>query len=105
MSTPSDKSQIKEKLIMGGMMGGTVGLCVGFVFGTINIIRFGSGTKGPISMLSQYMLGSAASFGFFMSIGSVIRSEGKMPAGIQWSQKPLPIQINERQQPKFESEQ
>ncbi|KAI9492831.1 reactive oxygen species modulator 1, partial [Zychaea mexicana] len=64
-----------DKMKMGAMMGGTVGLCVGFVFGTINIIRFGSGSKGPISLLSQYMLGSAASFGFFMSIGSVIRSE------------------------------
>lgn len=28
--------------------------------------RFGAGTKGPVNMLSQYMLGSAASFGFFM---------------------------------------
>lgn len=28
--------------------------------------RFGAGTKGPINMLSQYMIGSAASFGFFM---------------------------------------
>ena len=32
----------------------------------LKIISFGSGTKGPITMLSQYMLGSAASFGFFM---------------------------------------
>ncbi|KAI9262241.1 reactive mitochondrial oxygen species modulator 1-domain-containing protein [Phascolomyces articulosus] len=101
-----DNIKTIDKMKMGAVMGGTVGLCVGFVFGTINIIRFGSGAKGPISMLSQYMLGSAASFGFFMSIGSVIRSEGKMPAGIQWNQKPLPIQINPRQQhPKFESEQ
>ncbi|CDH53021.1 predicted protein [Lichtheimia corymbifera JMRC:FSU:9682] len=86
-----------EKMKMGAMMGGTVGLCVGFVFGTINLIRFGSGTKGPINMLSQYMIGSAASFGFFMSIGSVIRSEGRLPAGatpLQWNQKPLPIRIN-----------
>ncbi|ORY97740.1 reactive mitochondrial oxygen species modulator 1-domain-containing protein [Syncephalastrum racemosum] len=83
-----------DKMKMGALMGGTVGLCIGFVFGGINLIRFGSGTKGPVSMLSQYMLGSAASFGFFMSIGSVIRSEGRLPAGIAWNQKPLPIQIN-----------
>ncbi|KAI8147427.1 reactive mitochondrial oxygen species modulator 1-domain-containing protein [Fennellomyces sp. T-0311] len=85
-----------DKMKMGALMGGTVGLCVGFVFGSINLIRFGSGSKGPIHMLSQYMIGSAASFGFFMSIGSVIRSEGKVPAGIQWNQRPLPIQINAR---------
>ncbi|CAO3587734.1 unnamed protein product [Absidia cylindrospora] len=60
---------------MGAMMGGTVGLCVGFVFGGITILRFGGGKKGALSTLSQYMIGSAASFGFFMSIGSVIRSE------------------------------
>ncbi|KAL1930104.1 hypothetical protein VTP01DRAFT_1258 [Rhizomucor pusillus] len=85
-----------EKMKMGALMGGTVGLCVGFVFGSINLIRFGSGSKGPISMLSQYMLGSAASFGFFMSIGSVIRSEGRVPMGavpVNWSQKSPPIHI------------
>jgi hypothetical protein len=27
---------------------------------------FGAGPRGPISMLSKYMIGSAASFGFFM---------------------------------------
>ncbi|KAI9322598.1 reactive mitochondrial oxygen species modulator 1-domain-containing protein [Dichotomocladium elegans] len=90
-----------EKMKMGAMMGGTVGLCVGFVFGSISLIRFGSGSKSPVSLLSQYMLTSAASFGFFMSIGSVIRSEGRLPAGsatLQWSTKPLPIQIKDRRQ-------
>ncbi|CAO3694862.1 unnamed protein product [Umbelopsis ramanniana] len=75
---------------MGAMMGGTVGLCVGLVFGTINIMRFGSGQRGAISMLGSYMAGSAASFGFFMSIGSVIRSEEQQSQRITWpSQIPL----------------
>ncbi|KAL9537941.1 hypothetical protein MBANPS3_011332 [Mucor bainieri] len=57
---------------MGAAMGGTVGLCIGFVFGIISLMRFGSGNKSPISMLSQYMIGSDASFGLFMC--SVVRS-------------------------------
>ncbi|KAI8074411.1 reactive mitochondrial oxygen species modulator 1-domain-containing protein [Gongronella butleri] len=64
-----------EKMKVGALMGGTVGLCVGFVFGGISVMRYGGGKRGAMSTLSQYMLGSAASFGFFMSIGSVIRSE------------------------------
>ncbi|KAI9032896.1 reactive mitochondrial oxygen species modulator 1-domain-containing protein [Phycomyces nitens] len=85
-----------QKMKMGALMGGTVGLCVGFVFGTVSLIRFGSGAKGPVTLLSQYMLGSAASFGFFMSIGSVIRSEAH-PNAIQWqSQARFPVVINER---------
>lgn len=55
-----------EKMKMGAAMGGTVGLCIGFVFGTISLIRFGPGNKSVVSLLSQYMVGSAASFGFFM---------------------------------------
>ncbi|KAI9285137.1 reactive mitochondrial oxygen species modulator 1-domain-containing protein [Umbelopsis sp. AD052] len=79
-----------DKMKMGAMMGGTVGLCVGLVFGTVNIMRFGSGQRGAISMLGSYMAGSAASFGFFMSIGSVIRSEEQQSQRITWpSQAPL----------------
>ncbi|KAH8549185.1 reactive mitochondrial oxygen species modulator 1-domain-containing protein [Umbelopsis sp. PMI_123] len=84
-----------DKMKMGAMMGGTVGLCVGLVFGTINILRYGSGQRGAISMLGSYMAGSAASFGFFMSIGSVIRSEGHQNQRITWpSQTPLGMRPN-----------
>ncbi|SAM02947.1 hypothetical protein [Absidia glauca] len=85
-----------EKMKMGATMGGIVGLCVGFVFGGITIIRFGGGKKGAISTLSQYMVGSAASFGFFMSIGSVIRSEGTVKT-IDWQRSArLPILVKQR---------
>ena len=94
-----------------------VGLIMGFLFGELattdsastvltepsggfNIMRFGAGPNGPMRTLGQYMLGSAATFGyiitfelrnkyanytanwqarFFMSIGSVIRTEGRSP--------------------------
>ncbi|OQO00606.1 Protein mgr2 [Cryoendolithus antarcticus] len=64
-----------DKLKMGGMMGGTVGLIIGFIFGATNIVRYGPGPNGMMRTLGQYMLGSAATFGFFMSIGTTIRTE------------------------------
>ncbi|KAK8016207.1 hypothetical protein PG993_014396 [Apiospora rasikravindrae] len=64
-----------DKMKMGGMMGGTVGVIIGFIFGTVNIFRYGAGANGIMRTLGQYMAGSGATFGFFMGIGSVIRSD------------------------------
>lgn len=82
---------------MGALMGGSVGLCIGFIFGSYAIFKGGAGPNGVIRSLGQYMLGSAATFGyvpqlqmtrserterltrgnrFFMSIGTAIRTEG-----------------------------
>ncbi|KAI9269840.1 hypothetical protein BY458DRAFT_510585 [Sporodiniella umbellata] len=83
-----------EKAKLGALMGGTVGLCIGFVFGSVSLIRFGSGNKSPVSLLSQYMMGSAASFGFFMSIGSVVRSEPRLPS----PNLKLPVLIKRREE-------
>ncbi|KIW04059.1 uncharacterized protein PV09_04877 [Verruconis gallopava] len=69
-----------EKAKMGAMMGASVGLCIGLIFGVTNIVRFGPGPNGFLRTLGQYMAGSAATFGFFMGIGTVVRTDTERKA-------------------------
>jgi len=64
-----------DKMKIGALTGAGVGLTIGFIFGSYSIMRGGAGPRGAMSTLSQYMLSSAATFGFFLSIGSVIRND------------------------------
>ncbi|KAF3941391.1 hypothetical protein ABW19_dt0205825 [Dactylella cylindrospora] len=64
-----------DKMKLGFMMGTSVGLIIGFIFGGYNIFRYGAGPNGVFRSLGQYMAGSAATFGFFMSIGTAIRTQ------------------------------
>ncbi|KAJ7102437.1 reactive mitochondrial oxygen species modulator 1-domain-containing protein [Mycena belliarum] len=71
MTEPS----VWTKRRMGALMGGGVGLTIGFIFGSWSILQNGAGPRGVLSTLSKTMLSSAATFSFFLAIGSVIRNE------------------------------
>ncbi|KAF1809911.1 hypothetical protein P152DRAFT_440935 [Eremomyces bilateralis CBS 781.70] len=91
-----------DKFKMGAMMGGTVGLIIGFIFGATNIVRYGPGPNGMMRTLGQYMVGSSATFGFFMGIGTTIRTDGSPIAAAAFArahQNPIILSRHSRYAP------
>lgn len=76
MQRPQEPS-VWQKMKIGALTGCGVGLSIGFIFGSYTVLRGGAGPRGVLPTLSQYMLSSAATFGFFLSIGSVIRNDSQ----------------------------
>ncbi|KAK9717296.1 subunit of TIM23 translocase complex [Basidiobolus ranarum] len=83
-----------ERAKNGALMGGTIGLCIGLVFGTVTLLRYGPGRNGYVQTLGRYMVSSAATFGFFMSVGSVVRSDGTM---VDFNTK-VPVYIRDKRE-------
>ncbi|KAJ2252519.1 subunit of TIM23 translocase complex [Coemansia sp. RSA 455] len=95
---------IWDKAKMGLIMGGSVGACLGCLIGFYSTMKFGPGPRGYLGTIGQYALGSGASFGFFMMIGSCIRSDedrsltaedqATLRAGmVRWSSSPTSTPI------------
>ncbi|OAX85070.1 hypothetical protein ACJ72_00542 [Emergomyces africanus] len=90
-----------DKFKMGAMMGGSVGLIMGFIMGTVAIFQYGAGPNGVMRTLGKYMVGSGATFGFFMSIGSVIRTEGHPNSYQAWARaRGTPMMIPRQYHPR-----
>ncbi|ORZ37000.1 reactive mitochondrial oxygen species modulator 1-domain-containing protein [Catenaria anguillulae PL171] len=73
---------IGQKLKMGAMMGTGVGVGLGFILGNIQYLIYGARGKGYLGTLSNSVMTSGITFGFFMMVGSVIRSEERQPVAL-----------------------
>ena len=104
---------------MGALMGGGVGLTIGFIFGSYSILRYappssppssrthelprergGAGPRGFLATLSHYMLSSAATFSFFLAIGSVRFGFLRILPPSHFESSPHPFHVTELQ-PRF----
>ncbi|KAI9104646.1 reactive mitochondrial oxygen species modulator 1-domain-containing protein [Phlyctochytrium arcticum] len=72
---PQEPSWV-DKAKMGFMMGASAGACVGFLYGSMTVLRGGPEPgRGYMSTVGKYMLQHGAMLGFFLSIGSFLRAE------------------------------
>ena len=62
-----------DKVKFGAMIGFTVGVSIGAIFGGYTGIRYGLRGRELVNQLGKTILQSGATFGAFMSVGSAIR--------------------------------
>ncbi|EGX91091.1 mitochondrial genome maintenance protein Mgr2 [Cordyceps militaris CM01] len=60
-----DRVLMNSTVKMGAMMGGTVGVIIGFIY--VSIFRYGAGSQGVFRTLGQFMGASGATFGVIRS--------------------------------------
>ncbi|CAI9586586.1 unnamed protein product [Staurois parvus] len=58
-----------DKIKVGFMMGCTVGMVAGAVFGTVSCLRVGMRRQEPIDGIGKTLMQSSYPFGIFMPIG------------------------------------
>ncbi|RKP02405.1 hypothetical protein CXG81DRAFT_10792 [Caulochytrium protostelioides] len=69
-----------DKAKMGLLMGGATGASIGFIFGSLQALRFGpEGNKGYMGTIGSYMMQHGAFLGFLFSIASVLRADHDGP--------------------------
>lgn len=62
-----------DKVKMGAMMGFSIGMTTGLLFGGFQAFRFGLRGRELMSMLSKSMGQQGGSFALFMSVGTALR--------------------------------
>ncbi|KAI9224089.1 reactive mitochondrial oxygen species modulator 1-domain-containing protein [Blastocladiella britannica] len=91
MSHEHQGPTIADKLKMGALMGTGVGLGLGFILGNISYLMYGARGKGYLGTLSNAMTTSGVSFGLFMMIGSVVRSDADASRPLLASRAPVRV--------------
>ncbi|KAH6562341.1 hypothetical protein BASA50_006572 [Batrachochytrium salamandrivorans] len=91
-----DKAALRqwfEKAKMGFLMGATVGMTTGFIYGTYFVLSVGPPPgKSYIQAIGKNMLQQGSMLGFFLSIGSLLRNEELHETGNGYSSR-LPISV------------
>ena len=62
-----------DKVKMGALMGFTIGMSTGFLFGGFQAFRFGLRGRELITTLGKSMGQAGGSFGVFMGVGTALR--------------------------------
>ncbi|KAJ3412938.1 hypothetical protein HDV05_008726 [Chytridiales sp. JEL 0842] len=65
---------------MGFLMGGLTGSAVGFLVGSMTVLRYGPGEKGYLATVGSQMLQTGGFLGFIMGVGMLLRGDSEEEA-------------------------